>query len=142
MWFQKEINLKPRSRGFHIITNEVLEQIPEIKRINIGNMHIFIKHTSASLTLNENASGDVRTDMEKFFNKNVPENEPYYEHTMEGPDDMPAHIKATIIGPSLMLPVKSGQLNLGTWQGVFLCEHRNNGGSRKLVITLNGEENE
>lgn len=139
MWIQKEIALKSRSRGFHLITNEILEQIPEISEITTGIANIFIKHTSASLTLNENASPDVRSDMEKHFNKMVPEDAPYYDHTMEGADDMPAHIKASLLGPSLTIPIKNGELNLGTWQGIYLCEHRNHGGARKITITINGE---
>ena len=138
-WFQKEIQLTPRSRGFHLITQEVRSQIPELKSYAVGLAQIFIKHTSASLTLNENASPDVRADMEAYFNRYVPENEPYYEHTIEGPDDMPAHIKASMLGSSLMLPVANGAFRLGTWQGIYLCEHRNYGGARKLVITLQGE---
>ena len=138
-WFQKEIQLTPRPRGFHLITQEVRSQIPELKSYAVGLAQIFIKHTSASLTLNENASPDVRADMEAYFNRYVPENEPYYEHTIEGPDDMPAHIKASMLGSSLMLPIANGAFRLGTWQGIYLCEHRNHGGARKLVITLQGE---
>ena len=139
MWIQKEITLKPRSRGFHIITHEIERQIPELSKMNIGIANIFIKHTSASLTLNENVSPDVRSDMEKHFNQIVPENAPYYQHIYEGSDDMPAHIKSSIIGPSLTIPVTNGRLNMGTWQGIYLCEHRNHGGSRKVIVTISGE---
>jgi secondary thiamine-phosphate synthase enzyme len=139
MTFQTEITLKARSRGFHIITYEIEEQIPEIKNIKAGLANIFIKHTSASLTINENVSPDVRSDMEAHFNKMVPENMPYYRHIFEGPDDMPAHIKSSLLGPELTIPIKNGQLNLGTWQGIYLCEHRDHGGPRKVVITLIGE---
>lgn len=138
MFFQKEITLKSRSRGFHIITDEIESQIPELSKIKTGIAHIFIKHTSASLTINENASPDVRSDMEKHFNKIVPENAPYYDHTLEGSDDMPAHIKASMLGSSLTVPVSNGSFNLGTWQGIYLCEHRNYGGSRKIVVTIIG----
>ncbi len=138
-WYQKEIKLAPRSRGFHLVTREIVDQLPELQSINVGIAHVFIKHTSASLTLNENASPDVRQDMESYFNKAVPENEPYYLHTMEGPDDMPAHIKAALIGNSLQIPIANGRFRMGTWQGIYLCEHRDYGGSRKLVVTLNGE---
>ena len=139
MWLQKEITLKKRSRGFHIVTHEIEGQIPELSKINIGTANIFIKHTSASLTLNENVSPDVLRDMEKHFNKMVPEDAPYYEHIYEGSDDMPAHIKSSIIGPSLTIPVTSGRLNLGTWQGIYLCEHRDHGGARRVVVTITGE---
>lgn len=139
MWLQKQIVLKSRSRGFHLITEEILNQFPEINKISIGVANIFIQHTSASLTINENASPDVRTDMEKYFNKLVPENSPYYDHTLEGPDDMPAHIKASLLGSSLNIPIENGQFKLGTWQGIFLCEHRDHGGARTLIITINGD---
>jgi secondary thiamine-phosphate synthase enzyme len=139
-WHQTEISLRPRQRGFHLITNEILEQLPEIKSITTGLINIFISHTSASLTLNENYDPDVRTDMEKYFNRAVKENEPYYEHTSEGADDMPAHIKSTIIGASINVPISNGRLNLGTWQGVYLCEHRDFAGSRKIIVTISGEE--
>ena len=140
MWFQKEILIKPKVRGFHLVTDEILSQIPEIKKIKTGLVNIFIRHTSASLTLNENYDPDVRLDMEKYFNRAVKENEPYYTHTSEGTDDMPAHIKSTLIGASLTMPVTNGELNIGTWQGIYLCEHRNHAGSRKIVITLYGED--
>lgn len=136
--FQKEIKLKPYSRGFHLITNEILLAIPELKEIQVGQLQVFIKHTSASLTINENADYTVRTDFESHFNKMVPENAPYYQHTYEGSDDMPAHIKASLLGASVQIPITSGRLNLGTWQGIYLCEHRDYGGSRKLVVTAFG----
>lgn len=139
MWIQKEIQLQPYSRGFHLITKEILREIPEIHTINIGLMHVLIKHTSASLTINENADPTVRQDFENYFNKAVPENESYYLHVDEGSDDLPAHLKASILGHHLDIPVTNGQLNLGTWQGIYLCEHRNNGGSRRIVVTLQGE---
>lgn len=139
MWLQKEISLKARSRGFHVITHEIEREIPELRKLKVGIANIFIKHTSASLTLNENVSRDVLSDMEEHFNKMVPENMPYYQHIFEGADDMPAHIKSSLLGPSLTIPIKDGQLNLGTWQGIYLCEHRDYGGSRRVVITLNGE---
>jgi secondary thiamine-phosphate synthase enzyme len=141
-WFRKEISLKPRSRGIHLISDEIVSEIPQIKNFNIGLMHILIKHTSASITLNENYDSDVRSDMEKYFDKTVKENEAWYDHNSEGPDDMPAHIKSTLIGNSLTIPITNGKLNLGTWQGIYLCEHRNQGGSRKIVVTISGEEKE
>ncbi|MEI7484756.1 MAG: secondary thiamine-phosphate synthase enzyme YjbQ [Ignavibacteriota bacterium] len=137
--FQKEISLKLRKRGFHLITDEILDIIPEIKEINAGFANIFIKHTSASLSINENADPTVRKDMEKFFTDVVPEEINYYKHTQEGPDDMTAHIKASMIGSCLTIPVTNGRLNLGTWQGIYLCEHRNHGGERQIVVTLYGE---
>lgn len=137
-WIQKEFSLKARPRGFHLITRDVLEQLPELREIETGILQLFIQHTSASLTINENADPDVRGDMERHFNHAVPENAPYYEHTLEGADDMPAHIKASILGPSLSIPVGRGQLRLGTWQGIYLCEHRNHGGARRIVATLFG----
>jgi secondary thiamine-phosphate synthase enzyme len=139
MWLQKEITLKRKPRGFHIVTEEIESQVPELSKINTGTANIFIKHTSASLTLNENVSPDVRSDMEVHFNKMVPEDAPYYEHTLEGSDDMPAHIKSSLLGPSLTIPVTNGRLNLGTWQGIYLCEHRNHGGARRVVVTISGE---
>ncbi len=139
MWIQKEFSLQARSRGFHLVTNEVLDQIPEIKNIKTGIAHMFIQHTSASLTLNENADPDVRVDMESHFNKLAPENAPYYIHTLEGSDDMPAHIKSSLLGSSVSIPITNGRLNLGIWQGIYLCEHRNHGGSRRIIVTLNGE---
>ena len=139
-WYQKEISLQARSRGFHLVSEEILSELPEIKKIKTGLMHILIKHTSASITLNENSDPDVRSDMEKYFTKTVKENEPWYDHNSEGPDDMPAHIKSTLIGNSLTIPITNGLLNLGTWQGIYLCEHRNHGGNRKLVVTIIGDE--
>ncbi len=139
MWDQKQILLPPFSRGFHLITDEILNQCLEIQNINIGLLHIFIKHTSASLTLNEDADPTVRQDFESHFNKMIPENAPYYRHTFEGSDDMPAHLKASILGSSVSLPITDGKFNLGTWQGIYLCEHRNHGGGRRLILTLQGE---
>lgn len=139
MWIQHEVMLKPRPRGFHLVTDEVLRAVPELRDVRIGLLHILIQHTSASLTLNENADPRVRQDFESFFNRTVPENQPYYRHDDEGPDDLPAHIKSSLLGSSLTLPVTNGRLNLGTWQGIYLCEHRNHGGARQLVLTLHGE---
>ena len=136
---QKEITLSPKRRGFHLVTREIVEQVKELSEYSAGIAHIFICHTSASLTVNENASPEVREDFESHFNELVPEEAPYYEHTLEGPDDMPAHIKASILGSSVTVPVKDGRLNLGTWQGIYLCEHRNHGGPRKLIVTIIGE---
>ena len=138
-WFQKAINISAKGRGFHLITREILSQVPQIGDISIGLAHIFIQHSSASLALNENADPTVRQDMEAHFNVLAPENAPYYIHTYEGPDDMPAHIKAVLLGSSLTLPITDGDLNLGTWQGIYLCEHRNRARSRRLVVTLHGE---
>ena len=138
-WFQKELRLEARSRGFHLITREVLRQLPELTRFQVGLAHFFIRHTSASLTINENADPDVRRDMESHFNVLIPENAPHYLHTCEGPDDMPAHLKSSILGASVTIPISAGKLNLGTWQGLYLCEHRNQGGSRRLTVTLQGE---
>ena len=139
MWLQKEIKLKPKQRGFHLITDEILSKFPELVKIKIGLAHIFIKHTSASLTINENADPDVRTDMEAYFNKTVPENATYFKHTSEGLDDMTSHIKSSILGSSITVSITNGKLNLGTWQGIYLCEHRNNSYPRKIVITVYGE---
>lgn len=136
--FQKQISLKPKSRGFHLVTSEIVSQFPEISEIKQGILQVFIKHTSAGLTINENADPTVRDDFESHINKMVPENQSYYRHTFEGSDDMPAHIKASLMGTSVQIPVTNGKLNLGIWQGIYLCEHRNNGGSRKLVLTLMG----
>ena len=139
MWLQREITLDPRPRGFHLVTGEVLGSLPELASIDVGLLHLLIRHTSASLALNENASPDVRRDFESWSNHAVPENAPYWTHTLEGADDMPAHIKAALFGPSLTLPVSRGRLALGTWQGIYLCEHRNRGGARSLVATAWGE---
>ncbi|WP_426099284.1 secondary thiamine-phosphate synthase enzyme YjbQ [Providencia sp. PROV200] len=139
MWWQKEIQLNAKARGFHLVTEEILKQLPELSLIKIGLANIFIQHTSASLTINENADYTVREDFESFFNHAVPENDPYYKHDYEGSDDMPAHLKSSLLGVSLTIPITKGRLNLGTWQGIYLCEHRNYGGKRRLVITLQGE---
>jgi len=139
MWTQKEIQLSPKSRGYHIITDEILRKLPEIKNIQTGLAHIFIKHTSAALTINENADPSVRRDFESHFNRAVPEDTSLYEHTLEGTDDMTSHIKSSLMGSSVTVPITEGIFNMGTWQGIYLCEHRNSGGSRKLVITLHGE---
>ena len=139
-WFQKEINIKSKPRGFHLITHDILDNFTEIENFSKGILHIFIKHTSASITLNENADSTVRSDFEAHFNEMVPENQPYYRHTMEGSDDMPAHLKASILGSSIQIPITNGLLNLGTWQGIYLCEHRNHSGQRTLVLTAWGEE--
>ncbi len=136
--FQKEIALEAHSRGFHLITNTILKNIPEINEIKAGILQVFIKHTSASLSINENADPTVRRDFESHFNKMVPENASYYEHVFEGSDDMPAHIKASLLNSSISIPITEGRLNLGTWQGIYLCEHRNSGGSRKLVLSVLG----
>lgn len=138
-YIQKEITLPDHPRGFHLITNEIFSCVPELRNITVGTVHVFIKHTSASLTINENADPTVRQDFESYFNKTVPENEPYYKHNYEGSDDMPAHLKSSILGSSVTIPITNGKLNLGTWQGIYLCEHRNDGGNRKLVITVCGE---
>jgi len=139
MWLQKEIRLQAKPRGFHLITGELLRELPELRDFQIGMMNVFILHTSASLTLNENADPTVRQDFENYFNRAVKENEPYYRHRDEGSDDLPAHIKSSLLGASLNIPISNGQPRLGSWQGIYLCEHRNSGGSRRLVITLHGE---
>ena len=138
-WRQRRITLEPRPRGFHLVTREVAAGLPEIADVQIGLLHLHILHTSASLALNENASPDVRADLERWFNDAVREDAPYWEHTLEGPDDMPAHVKSVLIGPSLTLPITDGRPALGTWQGVYLCEHRDGGGPRSLIATLDGE---
>ena len=138
MWIQKTITLSPKSRGFHIITDDVLENIPELKDLKTGILQLFIKHTSASLTINENADPTVLTDFESHFNMLAPENQSYYQHTFEGSDDIPAHLKASLLGSSVSIPITDGKLNLGTWQGIYLCEHRNRGSDRKLIITIQG----
>ena len=137
MWLQREVTLDPRPRGFHIVTDEVLGALPELRSLRVGLLHLLIQHTSASLTLNENASPDVRRDFETWFERAVPEDADW-AHSLEGPDDMPAHIKASLLGPSLSLPVRRGALALGTWQGIYLCEHRDHGGARRLVATAYG----
>ena len=139
MWLQREITLGARPRGFHLVGDDVLGALPEIAELGVGVLHLHILHTSASLALNENASPDVRRDLEAWFSDAVREDAGYWRHTLEGADDMPAHVKATLIGPSLSLPVRDGALALGTWQGIYLCEHRDSGGPRRIVATLNGE---
>lgn len=138
MWHQTRIHLPAVRRGFHLITRQVVDAVPEIRDVRVGLLHVFIQHTSASLTLNENADPDVRVDFETAMNHAVPESLPYV-HTLEGPDDMPAHVKASMMGSSVSLPISNGRLATGTWQGIYLCEHRNHGGSRTLVITLQGD---
>ena len=139
MFLQKEISLSPRPRGFHLITHEVVSALEEMKEIKVGLLHVHIKHTSASLTINENADPTVREDFETHFNILVPEGGTHYQHTFEGPDDMTSHIKTSLLGPSVTVPITNGRLNLGTWQGIYLCEHRNYGGSRRLVLTAQGD---
>ena len=135
-WIQKDIALRPYSRGFHLITDQITAQVPEIERFAVGIVNLFIQHTSASLSLGECVEPEVRADLESFFDRIVPENPEYYTHTYEGPDDMPAHIKSTMTGSSVQIPISDGRLNLGTWQGIYLCEFRNHGGARKLVLTI------
>jgi secondary thiamine-phosphate synthase enzyme len=137
-FFQKEIRLEAYPRGFHLITSKIINAIPELEEIRIGQLQVFIKHTSASLTINENADPTVRLDFESHINKMVPENQPYYKHTYEGPDDMPAHIKASLMGASVQIPITNGKPNMGIWQGMYLCEHRNNASRRRLVLTAFG----
>jgi secondary thiamine-phosphate synthase enzyme len=137
--FQQPVQLRPRQRGFHLVTSEIMQALPQVSEIQTGMCQVFIQHTSASLTINENADPTVRQDFEMYFNKAVPENDPEYLHDDEGSDDMPAHIKAAMLGFSVMIPVRNGQLALGTWQGIYLCEHRNHGGGRKLMVTVWGE---
>jgi len=139
MWVQKRFQLAAKPRGFHLVTREIVSQLPELKQFDIGLAHLFLQHTSASLAINENADADVRRDLESYFSRAVAENEPYYRHTLEGPDDMPAHIKTVMLGSSLTVPISGGQLALGIWQGIYLCEHRNRAGNRTVVVTLNGE---
>ena len=138
-FFQHHLQLRPMRRGFHLITDEVVKAVPELEQIHIGFLQVFIKHTSAGLTINENADPTVRADFEAHFNKMVPENAPYYTHTLEGPDDMPAHIKSALLGTSLQIPVTRGRLNMGIWQGIYLCEHRDHTSGRNLVLTAFGE---
>ena len=139
MWIQKEINLKPKVRGFHIITESILKSIPELEKFKVGILHLFIKHTSASLTINENADQTVRQDFEAHFNVLVPENKDYYKHVYEGSDDIPAHLKSSLLGSSVSVPIANGKLNLGTWQGIYLCEHRNQGTGRRIIATIKGK---
>ena len=139
MWQQKHVVLDEKSRGFHLITEEIIQKVPEISIMRYGVAHFFIRHTSASLSINENADPTVRSDLEAHLNQMVPENAPYYQHTYEGPDDMPAHIKASLLGNSISIPIENGRLALGTWQGVYLGEHRKQGGSREIIVTLHGE---
>lgn len=138
-WYQRSFRLSSFDRGFHLITDQIERNAPEIREIQLGLAHIFIHHTSAGLTLNENADATVRGDFERHFNHMVPEDAPYYRHTYEGPDDMPAHLKASILGSSLTIPITNGRLNLGTWQGVYLCEHRDNASGRKITVTVHGQ---
>lgn len=138
-WIQRQIRLDPRPRGFHIITRELVREFPELSEVEVGFAHFFLQHTSASLTLNENASPSVRDDFESHANEMVPEDAHYWTHTVEGSDDMPAHIKASLFGAGLTIPIRGGRLALGTWQGVYLCEHRNRGGERKVLVTILGE---
>jgi secondary thiamine-phosphate synthase enzyme len=140
VWIQQQIELRPRPRGFHLITSEILDAVPDLERIEVGVANIFIQHTSASLTVNENASPDVRRDFAAWFDRAVPDGADYFAHTLEGPEDMPAHIKASLTGASLTIPISQGALALGTWQGLYLCEHRDNGGPRRVVFTAFGEE--
>ena len=137
MWTQRTVTLDPRPRGIHLVTRELLAELPELSRVDAGLLHVFIRHTSASLTLNENASPDVRRDLNAWLDDAVPEGREW-EHSLEGPDDMPAHVKASLMGPSLLLPVAGGRLALGTWQGIYLCEHRDHGGAREVLLTLQG----
>ncbi|MBE4594052.1 hypothetical protein BOO24_17090 [Vibrio navarrensis] len=138
MWLQKSITINAKKRGFHLITDEIEQQMPQISSVSVGLLHVFIQHTSASLTINENADPTVRMDMESHFNQFIPERAPYYHHDYEG--DMPAHIKASVLGSSVTIPIQHGRLALGTWQGIYLGEHRDHGGARKLIVTLHGEE--
>ena len=138
-WIQTNVTLEAKPRGIHLVTDEILAEVPEIGNIDVGLLHVFIQHTSASLTINENAAPAVRGDLERHFDEMVPENQPYYEHTVEGPDDMPAHIKASMLDTSLSIPIQDGRLAFGTWQGIYLNEHRDNGGARSLLLTIRGE---
>ena len=142
MWQQQAIRLSPKTRGFHLVTDEILAQLPHIGIVDIGVLHLFIQHTSASLTINENADPTVRQDMESHMNKLVPENAPYYLHTYEGPDDMPAHIKSSLLGSQLTIPIGQGELLLGTWQGIYLGEHRDQASARRLIATIQGKTNQ
>ncbi len=142
MWIQKKINIRAKNRGFHLVTSELLQELSELKQVGVGLLHLFIQHTSASLVINENADPDVRVDMEAYFSRSVVENEPYYRHVLEGSDDMPAHIKAVTLGCELTIPIAEGILQMGVWQGIYLCEHRNSAGNRNVIATINGERNE
>ena len=139
VWLQREVRLDPRPRGFHLVTGEILAALPELRELRVGLANVFLRHTSASLTLNENASPGVRRDFAAWFDEVVPEGAPYWTHTLEGPDDMPAHVKSSLTGTSLTIPVREGQLGLGTWQGIYLCEHRDRGGARSVLVTVWGE---
>ena len=139
MWFQTKVTLKGYSRGFHIITDNILINAPEIKKVSFGMLNLFIQHTSASISINESSDPSVREDLENHFNRLIPENQSYYKHTFEGPDDIPAHIKSSIFGSSLSIPIGNGELALGAWQGIYLCEHRNHGKKRTIIVTVNGE---
>ena len=140
MWIQKNIVIEKKQKGFHLITDQLIDQIPEINKLNIGLLHVFILHTSASITLNENMDSSVRDDFESFFNHLVPEDQNYFRHTYEGSDDMPAHLKSSILGSSIVIPISNGRLKLGTWQGIYLCEHRRNASPRKIMLTIYGEK--
>jgi secondary thiamine-phosphate synthase enzyme len=139
VWIQREVQLSARERGFHLVTSEVLEAVPELRDLRVGLANVFMQHTSASLTLNENASPDVRRDFASWFDQAVPDGAPFWTHTLEGADDMPAHVKSSLTGNSLTLPIRDGELALGTWQGIYLCEHRDAGGPRRLIVTAWGE---
>ena len=139
MWFQTKVTLKGYSRGFHIITDNILINAPEIKKVSFGMLNLFIQHTPASISINESSDPSVREDLENHFNRLIPENQSYYKHTFEGPDDIPAHIKSSIFGASLSIPIGNGELALGAWQGIYLCEHRNHGKKRTIIVTVNGE---
>ena len=141
-WIQKAFSLKPRPRGFHIVTGEIMAAVPEISSIRVGLAHLFIQHTSASLSINENADPDVRVDFESHMNRMIPDGAPHFIHTLEGPDDMAAHIKASVLDTGLTIPIRKGALALGTWQGIYLCEHRDSGGARQVVATIQGEHDE
>src|SRR3954471_5882112 len=140
MWVQRQVTLEARPRGFHLVTREVLDAVPELSELRVGLANLLLQHTSASLTLNENASPAVRRDFRSWFDHAVPEDAPYWTHTLEGPDDMPAHVKASLLGPSVTVPVSDGRFALGTWQGIYLCEHRDSGGARSVIVTAWGEE--
>ena len=140
MWIQKEITIEKKQKGFHLITDQLINQLPEINKIYIGLLNVFILHTSASITLNENMDSSVRDDFKSFFNRLVPENQNYFTHTYEGSDDMPAHLKSSILGSSIVIPISNGSLKLGTWQGIYLCEHRKDANARNIVLTIHGKK--